>query len=91
MPQVSKQGDKNEAYDDYSVYGGLPAVALMTTEEQKTNYLISQMKNVYLRDIIIRYSIHGMTTCDATVDRYIGFAEEAFMLTRVKRYSVKSS
>lgn len=53
-----KQGDKSDAYDDYSVYGGLPAVALMTTEEQKTNYLISQMKNVYLRDIVNRYSVH---------------------------------
>ena len=117
-----KQGDKSDAYDDYSVYGGLPAVALMTTEEQKTNYLISQMKNVYLRDIILRYSVqdeaalgevmdviasgistltnprkiastmnsvHGMTTCDTTVDKYIGYAEEAFILGRVKRYNVK--
>lgn len=116
------QGDKSEAYDDYSVYGGLPAVALMTTEEQKTTYLISQMKNVYLRDIILRYSVqdeatlgevmdviasgistltnprkiastmnsvHGTTTCDTTVDKYIGYAEEAFILTRVKRYNVK--
>lgn len=116
------QGDKSEAYDDYSVYGGLPAVALMTTEEQKITYLISQMKNVYLRDIILRYSVqdeaalgevmdviasgistltnprkiastmnsvHGTTTCDTTVDKYIGYAEEAFILTRVKRYNVK--
>ncbi|MCM1553525.1 MAG: ATP-binding protein [Butyrivibrio sp.] len=117
-----KQGDKSEAYDDYSVYGGLPAVALMATEEQKANYLISQMQNLYLRDIVNRYSvqdetalgevidviasgistltnprkiagtmnsIHGTTTCDATVERYIGYAEEAFMLSRVKRYNVK--
>ena len=117
-----KQGDKSEAYDDYSVYGGLPSVALMTTEEQKTNYLISQMQNLYLRDIINRYSVqdesalgevmdviasgnstltnprtiantmnsvHGTTTCEATVDRYIGYAEDAFLLTRVKRYNVK--
>ena len=117
-----KQGEKGEAYDEYSVYGGLPAVALMTTEEQKTTYLISQMKNVYLRDIILRYSVqddaalgevmdviasgistltnprkiastmnsvHGTTTCDKTVDKYIGYAEEAFILTRVKRYNVK--
>ena len=117
-----KQGEKGDAYDDYSVYGGLPAVALMTTEEQKTNYLISQMKNVYLRDIILRYSVqdeaalgevmdviasgistltnprkiastmnsvHGTTTCATTVDKYIGYAEEAFILNRVKRYNVK--
>lgn len=117
------QGDKSEAYDDYSVYGGLPAVALMTTEEQKITYLISQMKNVYLRDIILRYSVqdeaalgevmdviasgistltnprkiastmnsvHGTTTCDTTVDKYIGYAEEAFILTRVKRYTLQA-
>ncbi len=117
-----RQGDKSEAYDDYSVYGGLPAVALMATEEQKTSYLISQMGNVYLRDIILRYSVkdesalgevidviasgissltnprkiadtmnsvHGNTTCASTIDKYIGYAEEAFILNRVKRYNVK--
>ena len=117
-----KGGDKSEAYDDYEVYGGLPAVALMSTEEQKSNYLISQMKNLYLRDIKNRYklqdevtlgevldviasgistltnprniantmnSAHGGNICDATVDRYITHMEDAFMLTRVKRYNVK--
>ena len=117
-----KQGDKSDAYDDYSVYGGLPAVALMSTEEQKTNYLISQMKNVYIRDIVNRYSVqdesilgevmdviasgistltnpkkiadtmgsvHGINISASTVDKYIGHAEEAFMLSRVKRYNVK--
>jgi len=52
-----KQGDKEEAFDDYSVWGGLPAVALMATEEQKSQYLISQMKNLYLRDIRNRYGL----------------------------------
>ena len=118
-----KGGDKGEAFDDYSIYGGLPAVALMATEEQKSNYLISQMQNLYLRDIKNRYglqdevtigevldvvasnisaltnprniantmnSVHGGNRiCDATVDRYISHMEDAFMLTRVKRYNVK--
>ncbi|NLG03594.1 MAG: ATP-binding protein [Clostridia bacterium] len=51
-------GSKEEAFDDYSVYGGLPAVALMGTEEQKVSYLTTQMKNLYLRDIINRYHLH---------------------------------
>ncbi|MBQ8146093.1 MAG: ATP-binding protein [Clostridia bacterium] len=117
-----KQGDKSEAFDDYSIYGGLPAVALMATEEQKSSYLISQMQNLYLRDIKNRYglqddiaigevldvvasgisaltnprniantmnSVHGVNICDATVDRYISHMEDAFMLSRVKRYNVK--
>ena len=118
-----KGGDKSEAFDDYFIYGGLPAVVLMATEEQKSNYLISQMQNLYLRDIKNRYglqdevtvgevldvvasgisaltnprniantmnTIHGGNSiCDATVDRYITHMEDAFMLTRVKRYNVK--
>lgn len=117
-----KKGDKSEAFDDYSVWGGLPAVALMATEEQKSSYLISQMQNLYLRDIKNRYglqedtalaevldvlasgistltnprnisntikSVHGGSICDTTVDRYIGHMEDAFMLSRVKRYDVK--
>ncbi len=116
-----KQGDKSEVYDDYSVFGGLPAVALMSTEEQKTNYLITQIKNVYMRDIFLRHSVndaslsevmdviasgistltnprniantlntvHGTNVCDATVDRYIEYAEEAYIISKVKRYNVK--
>ena len=34
-------------------------------------------------------SDHGTTTCDTTVDKYIGYAEEAFIINRVKRYNVK--
>lgn len=50
-------GNREEAFDDYSVYGGLPAVALMATEEQKAAYLTTQMQNLYLRDVINRYHL----------------------------------
>ena len=115
-------GDKNDAYDEYSVYGGLPAVALMATDEQKSTYLISQMQNLYLKDIIKRYNLPENTLIgevldviasgissltnpkkiadtfasvkqsrisDFTVDKYIGHMEDAFMLSRVKRYNIK--
>lgn len=117
-----KQGDKSDAFDDYSVYGGLPAVALMATEEQKATYLISQMNGLYLKDIINRHnlsdnsligevldviasgissltnpkkiadtfaSVRQESISDYTVDKYICHMEDAFMLTRVKRYNVK--
>ena len=42
-------GSKEEAFDDYSVYEGLTAVALMGTEEQKAAYLTTQMQNSALR------------------------------------------
>lgn len=115
-------GSKEEAFDDYVVYGGLPAVALMQTEEQKMTYLTTQIKNLYLRDIINRYhlqsdaaigelldvissgistltnprklsatfaSVKQTTISEMTVDKYIGYMEDAFMISRVKRYDVK--
>ena len=117
-----KGGDKSEAYDEYSVYGGLPAVARMSTEEQKSTYLISQMQHLYLKDIINRYNLpedtmigevldviaSGISSLtnpkkiadtfasvkqekisDFTVDKYIEHMEDAFMLSRVKRYNIK--
>ena len=117
-----KGGDKGEAFDDYSVYGGLPAVALMTSEEQKSTYLISQMQNLYLKDIIMRNNLPENTRIgevldviasgissltnpkkiadtflsvlqenisDYTVNKYIYHMEDAFMISRVKRYDVK--
>ena len=117
-----KGGDKGEAFDDYSVYGGLPAVALMTSEEQKSTYLISQMQNLYLKDIIMRNNLPENTSIgevldviasgissltnpkkiadtflsvlqekisDYTVNKYIDHMEDAFMISRVKRYDIK--
>jgi hypothetical protein len=52
-------GSKDEAFDDYMVYGGLPAIVSMQSEEQKINYLTTQMKNVFLSDIVKRYNLHS--------------------------------
>lgn len=61
-------GSKEEAFDDYMVYGGLPAVALMKTEEQKSNYLITQVQNLYLKDIIKRYNLNSDTNIGELLD-----------------------
>ena len=45
------------AFDDYMIYGGLPAVALMQTPEQKASYLKTQLQNVYLKDIVERHNL----------------------------------
>ncbi len=50
-------GSKEDAYEEYSLYGGLPALVNIKSEEQKVTYLESQMKNVYLRDIVKRYNL----------------------------------
>ena len=47
-------GSKDEAYEQYSIFGGLPLVALMSNNEQKSKHLINQLEKVYLKDVIVR-------------------------------------
>lgn len=110
------------AFDDYMIYGGLPAVALMTTPEQKSSYLKTQIENVYLKDIVARHklnsdenigelldiiasgissltnptklantfkSVKNSTLSALTIDHYITYMQQAFMLSKVNRYDVK--
>lgn len=47
-------GDKRDALEDYYTYGGLPAVAMLDTPEEKEAYLKDVFRAIYLKDIIER-------------------------------------
>lgn len=116
------EGTKDEAFDDYMVYGGLPAIASMKTNEQKSNYLITQMNNVYIKDIVARNNLNSnqdiselvdvlssgistltnprklentfkssknSTLCASTIDKYIGYLKNSFLISKAERYDVK--
>ena len=53
----TRNGSLSSIYDEYMTYGGLPAVALMSSPERKTRYLTAQINNLYLRDLIKRYNL----------------------------------
>lgn len=110
------------AFDDYMIYGGLPAVALMKTSEQKSSYLKTQLQNVYLKNLVERNnlnsdenigelldiiasgissltnptklantfkSIKNTSLSALTIDRYITYMQQAFILSKVNKYDVK--
>ena len=115
-------GNLDYAFDEYMTYGGLPAIALMKTEEQKVNYLKTQIKNVYLKDIVERNhlfsdenieellsviasgiasltnpsklantfkSVKKSTISANTINSYINYMQDAFILSKVNRYDLK--
>ena len=51
------QSNRNTAFEEYLLYGGLPQVALMDDIEQKKDYLKALFSKVYLTDIKERYGI----------------------------------
>jgi len=46
--------DFNRGLEEYFVYGGLPQVALLETEEDKANFLTEMYEVTYLKDVIER-------------------------------------
>ena len=63
-----KNGDKYDAWDEYSTYGGMPMLLGIETDEEKAEYLNNLFKNTYIRDIIERNNLRGDVTIDTLVD-----------------------
>ena len=61
-------GDYDEAWNEYMVYGGLPQVAQFQTERQKAEYLKNIFANVYLKDVIERNRIQNVDELGTLVD-----------------------
>ena len=52
-------GTEEKALNEYYTYGGLPLSVLAKSDESKINYLKYQKDNVYINDILERYSIQN--------------------------------
>lgn len=61
-------GTVDEGWDDYFNYGGLPLVLSCPTPEEKSEYLISQFKKVYISDLIDRHTIRNEEEFDELLD-----------------------
>lgn len=110
------------AWGSYLIYGGIPIVAQMQTETEKTSYLKNLCNETYLKDIVDRNgikktqelsdtfdmfasmigspvnisklantfrSLHHKEINEDTMNRFEGFMEDAYLISRAKKYSIK--
>lgn len=61
-------GTIEEAWNEYVIYGGLPNLLKLKTEEQKSNYLLTQFEKTYFADIIERNNLQKDAVLDAIVN-----------------------
>lgn len=61
-------GDKNEAFDDYAFYGGMPLILSRPNEAAKMNYLKSLFSEVYIKDIVERKKIERQDILEQILD-----------------------
>ena len=50
-------GDKSDAYEEYTLYGGMPLVLSKKNDAEKISYLQNLFSEVYFKDITERYDI----------------------------------
>lgn len=116
-------GTKEECWNEYLIYGGLPQVVLAKNNIIKQDYLNTQRKLTYIKDVqernniqneeelsslveIISSSVGSLTNplklsksyknkdkdskmTDKTINNYINYLEEAFIVEKSKRYDIK--
>lgn len=53
------QGTKQDGWNEYMLYGGIPLVTTFTTPDQKTAFLKSLFEETYISDIVGRHNIRN--------------------------------
>ncbi len=61
-------GDKYEAFNEYSTYGGLPLVLARKGDKEKSKYLTDLLNNLYIKDVIERNKLQGNVIMESLVD-----------------------
>lgn len=61
-------GEKNDAWREFMLYGGLPRILSCKSDEQKAKYLQDLFKSVYLKDVVERNHLKGDTVLESIVD-----------------------
>ncbi len=61
-------GNKYDGWNEYVLYGGLPPVILLSTPEQKIEFLKNLFKETYINDIIGRHNIKNKDEFEELID-----------------------
>ena len=62
------EGDKYEAFTEYSTYGGLPLVLSKKRDADKSKYLRDNLNETYIKDVVERHNIVGDVVMDTLVE-----------------------
>lgn len=116
------KGDKQDAWNEYVLYGGLPLILSKKSDEEKSKYLKDLFDQTYIKDIIERNNVQRVDVIDSiinmlassvgsltnpkkiydtfvsngekdissnTVNSYIKYIEDSFIVNKSDRYDVK--
>jgi len=62
------EGDKEDAWEEYIIYGGLPKVISFKSESEKSKYLKQLFEKTYISDIVERNNIQRIDILDSLLN-----------------------
>ena len=62
------KGDKQDAWNEYVLYGGLPLIISKKTDEEKSQYLKELFTQTYIRDIVERNNVQRIDVLDSIIN-----------------------
>ncbi len=62
------EGDKEDAWEEYSIYGGLPKVTAFKNESEKSKYLKQLFEKTYICDIVERNNVQRADILDSLLN-----------------------
>lgn len=65
---MAYEGEYDDAWNEYMIYGGLPQMIQLSTERQKAEYLKNMFTNVYIKDVVERNKLQNVDEIDTLVD-----------------------
>ena len=74
-------GDKNDAWEDYMTYGGMPLAVFDSDEQSRRSYLTNLYREVYVKDLIehnnIKFAASRKTFSTPVCDRVFDESNQA--------------
>lgn len=61
-------GDVTSGYEEYSIFGGMPATMAMASGEEKASYLQSLFSEIYINDLVERNGIRSVDDFETVLD-----------------------
>jgi len=64
----AKQGNIDDAWNEYMIYGGLPMILSRPSDEQKSGYLKDLFDETYIKDIVERNKVRSISDLEDLID-----------------------
>lgn len=86
LKQITNRSDREEAFEEYMMWGGMPQRFMMTDEFQTRTYLSDIYDSILVKDIITRFNIKDLDLFNRIVEYIVTTPSQNFSAESLSNY-----